>query len=100
MATNVNMQQMKAVAAEFEKIGATLFANEKKLSELMSELSTVWQGEAAQKYLTSYEHHLPELQQMSKLMTTTSQTLNSIAASYMKSESQISDIINSALAKG
>ncbi len=100
MATTVNMQQLKSVADEFEKIGSTMFANEKKLSELMSSLNNLWQGEAATHYLRAFEQGYPELQQMSKLMTTTSQTLSTIATNYSKSENQVSDMIKSTLAKG
>ncbi len=100
MSTSVNMGQIKMIASEFEKISAQLYQNEKKLSELMSELSTVWTGEAASSYLRAYQDTLPELQQMTKLMSNTGQTLNTIAANYGKSESSVNDMIKSTLTKG
>lgn len=98
--STVNLQKMKTVASELDKIYATMNTNKKKLDELMGQLPKIWSGEGAQAYQRAYTEHAQNLFQLGEAIRNCSMTLTTVASSYGKADMAAAEAIKSKLAKG
>ena len=55
--STVNLQKMKSVASELDKIYVAMVNNKKKLDEQMGQLPKIWAGEGAQAYQKAYQEN-------------------------------------------
>ncbi len=98
--STVNLQKMKGVASELDKIYATMTANKKKLDELMGQLPKVWVGEGSQAYQKAYAENSRDFVLLAEAIRNCSVTLTSVATTYNKADMAAADAIKAKLAKG
>lgn len=98
--STVNLQKMKSVASELEKIYATMTNNKKKLDELMGQLPKVWAGEGAQAYQKAYQENANDFALLAQAIRNCSSTLTSAAGSYGKADMAAAEAIKAKMAKG
>lgn len=98
--STVNLQKMKSVAAELDKIYSTMTTNKKKLDETVAALPKVWQGEAAAAYRQAYAENAKDFALLAEAVKSCSATLTSIAASYGRADAAAAEAIQSKMAKG
>ncbi len=97
--TTANLQKMKQSATELENISASLASNYSKLSEVMENLRTKWQGDAATKYIQSFNSYSPELERIAVVIDQAATNLRTVDTAYTKAETSAADAINSLLKK-
>lgn len=98
--TTANLQKMKTVSSELEKIYAALTNNKKTLDETMSQLPKIWQGEAATTYFKAYQENSQYFAQIAQAIQGASSTMGNIATAYNKADLAAADAIKSKMAKG
>ena len=98
--STVNLQKMKSVASELEKIYATMTNNKKKLDELMGQLPKVWTGEGAQAYQKAYQENANDFALLAQAIRNCSSTLTGAAGSYGKADMAAAEAIKAKMAKG
>ena len=98
--STVDLQKMKRVSSELDKLYATMAANKKKLDELMGQLPSMWTGEGATSYQKAYAANAQEFAMLSEAIRSCSGALTTIAATYSKADMAAADAIKAKLAKG
>ena len=98
--STVNLQKMKSVASELDKIYATMNGNKKKLDELMGQLPKVWAGEGAQAYQKAYQENSQNFALLAEAIRSCAATLTASASTYGKADMAAADAIKSKMAKG
>ena len=98
--STVNLQKMKSVASELDKIYATMTANKKKLDETVGQLRKKWQGEGAQAYQRAYAENAKDFALLAEAIKSCSATLVTNASSYGKADAAAADTIKSKMARG
>ena len=98
--STVNIQKMRSVASELDKIYATMTSNKKKLDEVIAQLGKIWVGEGAQAYRKAYDENARDFVLLAEAIRNCSATLNASAGSYSKADTAAADAIRSKMAKG
>ncbi|HWS29005.1 MAG TPA: WXG100 family type VII secretion target [Clostridia bacterium] len=98
--STVDLQKMRNVASELDKIYAGMMNQLKKLDENAAGLQKAWKGEAAQGYQKAYLANTQNFLQLAEAVNSCSQTLGSIAVSYNKADQAAADAIKAKMAKG
>ncbi|MCL2699920.1 MAG: WXG100 family type VII secretion target [Defluviitaleaceae bacterium] len=98
--STVNLQKMKNVASELDKIYTTMTNNKKKLDETVASLAKVWQGEGAQAYQKAYQANAQDFALLAEAIRSCSATLTASASSYSKADAAAADAIKAKMAKG
>lgn len=98
--STVNLQKMKSVAAELDKIYTTMTNNKKKLDETVAALSKVWQGEGAAAYQNAYRENSRDFALLAEAVRNCSSTLTASANTYNKADAAAADAIKAKMAKG
>ena len=98
--STVNIQKMKQVATELDKIYAAMTNNKKKLDELVGALPKVWSGEGAQAYVRAYSQNANDFSLLAESIRSCSATLTTITNTYGKADMAASEAIKSKMAKG
>jgi len=98
--STVDLQKMKSVSSELDKIYTTLTNNQKKLNELVTSLMKVWKGEGATAYNAAYQSSTQEFTQLAEAVRSCSASLATIATTYGKADSAAAEAIKSKMAKG
>jgi len=98
--STVNIQKMKGVAAELDKMYAAMTSNRKKLDELVSALPKIWTGEGAQAYLRAYAQNANDFTLLAESIRSCSATLNTITTTYGKADMAASEAIKTKMVKG
>lgn len=98
--STVNLQKMKGVSNELDKIYSAITNNKKKLDELMAQLPKMWTGEGAQAFLKSYQQNERNFVMLAEAIRSCSSTLTASATSYGKADMAAAEAIRSKLAKG
>lgn len=98
--STVNLQKMKSVATELDKIYATMNNNKKKLDELMGQLPKVWAGEGAAAYRRAYQENSRDFALLAEAIRNCSATISSSAGTYGKADMAAAEAIKSKMAKG
>ena len=98
--STVDLQKMKSVASELDKIYATMTSNKKKLDELMGQLPKVWTGEGAQAYQKAYQQNAGDFARLAEAIRNCSSTLTGAAGAYSKADMAAADAIKAKMAKG
>lgn len=98
--STVNLQKMKSVSSELEKIYGIMTSNKKKLDELVTQLNKIWQGEGAAAYQKAYGENSNDFHLLAESIKSCSLTLASMTASYGKADMAAADAIKSKMAKG
>lgn len=98
--STVNIQKMKSVSSELDKIYATMTANKKKLDELIGTLQKIWAGEGAQAYLRAYAENSRDFALMAEAIKGCSATLTTVTSTYGKADAAAADAIKAKMAKG
>lgn len=98
--STVNIQKMKSVSSELEKIYATMAAGNKKLDELMGQLPKVWTGEGAQAYQKAYAENAQDFVLLAEAVRGCSEMLAGIAGTYGKADMAAAEAIKAKMAKG
>ena len=98
--STVNLQKMKSVSSELDKIYATMTSNKKKLDEVVSSLARIWIGEGAQAYQRAYAENSRDFGLLAEAIRNCSATLTTSANSYGKADMAAADAIKAKLAKG
>ena len=98
--STVNLQKMKSVSSELEKIYTAMTNNKKKLDETIAQLPKGWQGEAAAAYQRAYQENSTYFVQLAQAIQSCSATLNTIATTYNKADMAAAEAIKSKMAKG
>jgi WXG100 family type VII secretion target len=93
--TTVDIQKMKSVAGELDKIYANTMNQLKKMDEAMANLDKLWKGEGATAYQNAYRQNTQNFLQLSEAIRSCSESLSSIANSYGKADSAAADAIKS-----
>jgi WXG100 family type VII secretion target len=99
-ASTVNLQKMKSVAAELDKIYAAMTGNKKKLDETVTSLQKVWQGEGAAAYQNAYRQNSQDFALLAEAIRSCSATLTASASTYNKADAAAADAIKAKMAKG
>lgn len=95
MATTVDLQRMKSVAGELDKIYANTMNQIKKLDEAMGNLQQLWKGEAALAYQNAYKQNTSNFLQLAEAINNCSSTLLTITNTYSKSDMAAAEAIKS-----
>jgi WXG100 family type VII secretion target len=98
--STVNLQKMKSVSSELDKIYTTMTANKKKLDELMAQLPKIWAGEGSQAYSKAYQENARDFTLLAEAIRNCSATLAGSAASYSKADAAAAEAIKAKMAKG
>jgi uncharacterized protein YukE len=98
--STVNIQKMKNVASELEKIYTAMTNNKKKLDELMGALPKIWAGEGAQAYIRAYAENAKDFMLLAEAIRSCSATITSASNSYGKADTAAADAIKAKMAKG
>jgi WXG100 family type VII secretion target len=98
--STVNLQKMKSVASELDKIYAAMASNQQKLDELMGQLPKIWAGEGAQAYQKAYQGNARDFALLGEAIRNCSATLTTIAGSYGKADMAAAEAIKAKMAKG
>ena len=98
--STVDIQKMKSVASELDKIYAAMTNNKKKLDELMGGLRRIWTGEGAQAYLRAYTENSNDFALLAESIRSCSATLVTVTNSYGKADMAASEAIRAKMAKG
>jgi len=98
--STVNLQKMKSVASELDKIYTAMTNNKKKLDEAVASLSKVWQGQGAQAYQKAYQENAQDFALLAEAIRGCSATLSTSANTYSKADSAAADAIKAKMAKG
>lgn len=98
--STVNIQKMKSVASELDKIYSSMTANKKRLDELVGALPKIWAGEGAQAYIKAYAENTNDFAKLAESIRGCSVTISSSAGSYGKADTAAADAIKSKMAKG
>jgi WXG100 family type VII secretion target len=91
--STVDIQKMKTVAGELDKIYANMMNQIKKLDEAMGNLEKLWKGEGAAAYQTAYRQNTQNFLQLCEAINNCSQTLSGIAVSYGKADNAAAEAI-------
>lgn len=95
--STVNLQKMKSVSAELDKIYSAMTTNKKKMDETVAAVSKAWKGDAAQAYQRSYNAHAQDFTQLAAAIKGCSTTLTTISTTYNKADMAASEAIKSKL---
>ena len=98
--STVNIQKMKSVSSELDKIYSTMVNNKKKLDELMGQLPKLWVGEGSQAYQKAYQSNSRDFALLAEAIRNCSATLTSSVNSYGKADMAAADAIKAKMAKG
>lgn len=98
--STVDLQKMRNVSSELDKIYAGMMNQLKKLDENAGNLAKAWKGEAAQSYQKAYLANTQNFLQLAEAINSCAQTLGSIAVSYNKADQAAADAIKAKMAKG
>jgi len=98
--STVNLQKMKSVASELDKIYTTMTGNKRKLDELMAQLPKIWAGQGSQAYQKAYQENARDFALLAEAIRNCSGTLNASAASYGKADTAAAEAIKAKMAKG
>ena len=98
--STVNIQKMKSVSTELDKIYTAMTNNKKKLDELIGALPKVWSGEGAQAYIRAYSQNANDFTLLAEAIRSCSATLVSVTNSYGKADMAASEAIKAKMAKG
>ena len=98
--STVNLQKMKSVSSELDKIYATMTSNKKKLDEVVSQLAKIWAGEGAKAYQRAYAENSRDFALLAEAIRTCSATLTASANSYGKADMAAAEAIKAKMAKG
>ena len=98
--STVNIQKMKSVSSELDKIYATMTSNKKKLDEVVSRLAKIWVGEGAQAYQRAYSENSRDFALLAEAIRSCSATLTTSANTYGKADMAAADAIKAKMAKG
>ena len=98
--STVNLNKMKTVASELDKIYASMSNNKKNLDGLVGALPKIWVGEGAQAYLKAYAENTNDFALMAEAIRGCSATITTSANSYGKADTAAADAIKSKMAKG
>ncbi len=93
--TTVDMQKMKNVAGELDKIYATMMNQIKKLDEAVGNLQQLWKGEAAVAYQNAYKQNTTNFLQLAEAINSCSSSLTTIATTYGKADTAAAEAIKS-----
>jgi WXG100 family type VII secretion target len=99
-ANTVNLQKMKSVAAELDKIYISMTNTKKKLDETVASLGRVWQGEGAAAYQAAYSQNAQDFALLAEAIRSCSSTLTVSANTYSKADAAAADAIKAKMAKG
>jgi WXG100 family type VII secretion target len=99
-ASTVNLQKMKSVSSELDKIYTSMTNNKKKLDETIAALSKVWQGEGAVAYQNAYKQNAQDFALLAEAIRSCSATLTASVNTYNKADAAAAEAIKSKLAKG
>lgn len=91
--TTVDLQKMKNVANELNKIYANTMNQIKKLDEAMGTLGQLWKGEAAQAYQNAYKQNTANFLQLAEAINTCSASLTTISTTYGKADMAATEAI-------
>ena len=89
----VNLQKMKAAAAELENIHSSMQKQMKTLDETISSVKQVWTGEAAGIYLKQYEKNQKSFQNMANAIKSASAALNQSCTTYDQADNSAMDVV-------
>ncbi len=95
-----NLQKMNQSATELENISVAMVSNHSKLKEVMEQLTTKWQGQAATSYLETFHKHSPDLENMAVVIDEAATNLRTIGTTYSKAETSAADAVRSMLGRG
>ena len=98
--STVNLQKMKSVSSELDKIYATMTSNKKKLDEVVSQLAKIWAGEGAQAYQRAYSENARDFALLAEAIKSCSATLTASANTYGKADMAAADAIKAKMIKG
>ena len=98
--STVNIQKMKSVSSELDKIYATMTSNKKKLDEVVTQLAKIWVGEGAQAYQRTYSENSRDFALLAEAISNCSATLITSANTYGKADMAAADAIKAKMAKG
>jgi WXG100 family type VII secretion target len=99
-ASTVNLQKMKSVSAELDKIYTSMTNTKKKLDETIAALAKVWQGEGAAAYQAAYKQNAQNFALLAEAIRSCSATLSASATTYSKADAAAADAIKAKMAKG
>jgi WXG100 family type VII secretion target len=99
-ASTVNLQKMKSVSSELDKIYTAMTNNKKKLDETVASLSKAWQGEGAAAYQNAYKQNAQDFALLAEAIRNCSAALSASANTYSKADAAAADAIKSKMAKG
>ena len=91
--TAVNIQKMKSVSADLDKIYGDIHKQLQKMDEHMGTLEQLWRGEAAQAYQKAYLSKTDGFLRLAESVKACSQTLSGIAGAYQKADIAASEAI-------
>lgn len=98
--STVNIQKMKTVSAELEKVYSSMQENKKHLDEIIAALAKIWAGEGAQAYQGAYQANAQNFVLLGEAIKSCSAALNASATSYSQADTAAADAIKAKLAKG
>ena len=98
--STVNLNKMKSVSSELDKIYAAMTSNKKKLDELVGALPKIWAGEGAQAYIKAYNENTRDFALMAEAIRGCSASLATITNTYGKADTAAADAIKAKMAKG
>lgn len=90
----VTPEKLTAAAQEFQTQGNSVSSLTSEMMNLVTSLSTIWEGEAGQAYITKFKGLEDDIQLMIRMINEHVTDLNEMARQYQDAETTILDEIN------
>ncbi len=87
-------EQLRTTAGEFNSQGQQVSTITGEMMNLVTGLTAVWEGEAAQTYITKFRGLEDDIQKMCRMITEHVNDLNDMAERYSTAEIQANDLAN------
>ena len=97
--STVNLQKMKSVSVELEKIRGNMDGTKKKLDELMLSLPKVWRGEGSEAYQKAYQENSRNFQLLAQAIGSCAEALTASHSTYSKADTAAAELIKSKMSK-
>ena len=93
----VTPEQLESTSNEFQSIGTQVASTTQQMLDVIQGLGSSWQGEASQAYLTKFQKHNEDIQQIKSMINEHVRDLQEMAGIYRKAE-QTNEELSNALA--
>lgn len=91
----VTPEQLESTSNEFSSIGQQVATSTQQMLDIVKNMGATWQGEASTAYLTKFNNHNEDIQQIKRMIDEHVADLQQMAGIYRKAEQTNQELSNS-----